>query len=150
LIAVQNYADPQIGRLNEPLQNAEKLRFVLTARYRFANRDVKHLRDPKRDDLVEALDVRIDLKWWRDAGASSRGLLACLALPAHQEGRGHALAQGRGSRQVRQPCNRIPRGRPSDLPGRVPVDSTLNTKRDSRGSFVYRIIRHVSGYNVWA
>jgi hypothetical protein len=86
LIAVQNCADPQIGRLNEPLQNAQKLRFVLTARYRFANRDVKLLRDPKRDDLVEALDVRIDLKWWRDAGASSRGLLACLALPATRKG----------------------------------------------------------------
>jgi hypothetical protein len=56
LIAVQNYSDPAIPRLQAPVRDAERLRDLLTSRYRFDRRDVILLPNPKREALLGQLN----------------------------------------------------------------------------------------------
>lgn len=55
LIAAQNYADPAIATLENPLRDAEALRRVLETRYRFDPGRIQVLRDPTREMLMGAL-----------------------------------------------------------------------------------------------
>src|SRR6476646_7986466 len=56
LIAVQDYSDPGLPRLHAPIRDAERLRDVLTSRYRVNPRDVTVLRNPKRADILGKLN----------------------------------------------------------------------------------------------
>lgn len=55
LIAVEKYTDPALPALSDPVHDAERLREVLTNRYRFERRNVTLLRDPKREDILRQL-----------------------------------------------------------------------------------------------
>jgi hypothetical protein len=55
LIAVENYADTRIGRLQAPVKDAAHLRDVLTQRYRFDQKDVILLRNPTREKVLDEL-----------------------------------------------------------------------------------------------
>jgi len=56
LIAVQDYSDPAMPRLQAPIRDAERLRDVLTKRYRFNPSDVTVLRNPKREGILGELN----------------------------------------------------------------------------------------------
>lgn len=55
LIGVQDYSDPGMGRLQAPVRDAERLRDVLTRRYRFNPSDVTVLRNPTREGILGEL-----------------------------------------------------------------------------------------------
>ncbi len=60
LIAVQDYSDPTVPKLKGPVNDADKLRKVLVDRYRFDGRDVAFLKNPKRGEILGALDSLSD------------------------------------------------------------------------------------------
>jgi hypothetical protein len=60
LIAVQDYSDPAVGKLKWPMSDADRLRRVLIDRYRFDERNVESLKNPKRADILNALDSLAD------------------------------------------------------------------------------------------
>jgi len=55
LIAVQNYADPAVPPLDNPIRDARALRDVLVQRYRFAPGDVELLENPTQDTILARL-----------------------------------------------------------------------------------------------
>jgi hypothetical protein len=95
--------------------------------------------------------IRIDVKWWRDAAGHPHVDFA-QALRFQPTKKGEVtlyLKDAEAARATNPKINYCP------LVGLPCVDeslydSALATKRDSRGGFVFRIIRHFSGYNVWA
>jgi hypothetical protein len=95
--------------------------------------------------------IRIDVKWWRDAAGHPHVDFA-QALRFQPTKRGEVtlyLKDAAAARATNPKINYCP------LVGLPCVDESLldgalATKRDSKGGFVYRIIRHFSGYNVWA
>jgi len=56
LIGIQNYDDPQINDLGQPIQDAESLAEILTTHYTFEEGDMLLLKDPSRQELIVTLD----------------------------------------------------------------------------------------------
>ena len=56
IIGVNNYNDPAITFLENPINDAQKLYQLLTTKYTFEKRDVQLLKDPKREDIIYSLD----------------------------------------------------------------------------------------------
>lgn len=56
LIAVEEYQDPAITSLSEPIKDATKLKTVLTARYGFEEQDIMFLKNPTFEDLNVAFE----------------------------------------------------------------------------------------------
>ncbi len=56
LIAVEEYIDPAIQSLNEPLKDATKLKGVLTQKYTFDEKDISILKNPTFEDLNVAFE----------------------------------------------------------------------------------------------
>jgi hypothetical protein len=95
--------------------------------------------------------IRIDVKWWRDAqGHPHVDFQQALRFQPTRKGEVTLyLKDAEAARATNPKINYCP------VVGALCVDesildSSLATKRDSKGGFVYRIIRHFSGYNVWA
>lgn len=56
IIGVNEYHDPLISNLTEPLKDAELLRSTLTGSYHFKGEHVYLLENPTRNELIQALD----------------------------------------------------------------------------------------------
>ena len=56
IIGVDNYIDPAINSLNNAIKDAEAVRDLLISEYRFEKQNIQFLKDPKRDDIIIALD----------------------------------------------------------------------------------------------
>lgn len=56
IIGVDNYADPAIHSLDNPISDALELYEVLTTEYMFEKEHIQLLKDPKREDIIFALD----------------------------------------------------------------------------------------------
>jgi len=56
LIGVSEYPDPEIMDLNEPVNDAEKLYNTLTTHYTFEKENVKLLKNPTRETIIDELD----------------------------------------------------------------------------------------------
>lgn len=60
IIGVNNYSDPEISSLENPISDAQNLIDVLTRDYNFEGDNIQFLKDPKREDIIDALDY---LSW---------------------------------------------------------------------------------------
>jgi hypothetical protein len=56
LIAVEEYSDPAIASLSEPLKDANKLKEVLKSKYTFEDKDITILKNPTFEDLNVAFE----------------------------------------------------------------------------------------------
>ncbi len=56
IIGVEDYEDPQISDLDNPVRDAKKLLHVLTSNYSFASANTKLLINPNRADIINSLD----------------------------------------------------------------------------------------------
>jgi len=56
IIGVSEYPDPEIMDLNEPVNDAEKLYNTLTTYYTFEKENVKLLKNPTRETIIDELD----------------------------------------------------------------------------------------------
>ncbi|MCK5134508.1 MAG: caspase family protein [Bacteroidales bacterium] len=56
IIGVNNYADPAISSLENPLKDAQALLDVLTTMYTFEKDNIQFLENPKREDIIYSLD----------------------------------------------------------------------------------------------
>ena len=56
LIGVNEYIDPNVNDLDNPIADAELLRSTLISQYTFEPGNVRLLKDPGRSDIIEALD----------------------------------------------------------------------------------------------
>jgi hypothetical protein len=56
IIAVQNYHDPSVNGLDHPIQDASRLKAILTGNYSFEERNIIFLRDPDRAAIIDKLD----------------------------------------------------------------------------------------------
>ncbi len=56
LIAVEEYADPAITSLSEPLKDASKLRDVLKSKYTFEDKDITILKNPTFEEINVTFD----------------------------------------------------------------------------------------------
>lgn len=56
IIGVDNYLDPSINSLDNAVNDAEALYKLLITDYSFEKKNIQFLRDPKREDLIYALD----------------------------------------------------------------------------------------------
>ena len=56
LIAVEEYVDPAIASLSEPLKDANKLKEVLKSKYTFEDKDITILKNPTFEDLNVAFE----------------------------------------------------------------------------------------------
>jgi hypothetical protein len=56
LIGVNEYADPAMTNLDEPINDANKLYAVLTQEYSFPENQITLLKNPKRSDIIKQLD----------------------------------------------------------------------------------------------
>ena len=56
LIGIEDYKGPVYNRLDNPLKDAEKLRDVLTTHYTFEKQDVTLLKNPTRDEIIDAIE----------------------------------------------------------------------------------------------
>lgn len=95
--------------------------------------------------------IRIDVKWWRDAnGHPHVDFAQALRFQPTRKGevtlylKDAAAARAQNPKINYCPINGLP------CVDESLYDNSLVTRRDSKGGFVYRIIRHFSGYNVWA
>ena len=62
LIAVQDYSNPEIGKLDYPVSDARQLREVLSSRYNFEKENIKILNNPDRRTIYKTLqDLRKQL-----------------------------------------------------------------------------------------
>jgi len=60
LIATQEYSDPSINPLAEPVNDATKLKKVLQDNYGFAEDHITFLKNPKRRDIYSTLEAYVD------------------------------------------------------------------------------------------
>jgi len=60
LIASQDYLDPNINQLTEPINDATKLKDVLQKQYGFKDENIIFLKNPKRSDIYAALEGLVD------------------------------------------------------------------------------------------
>ena len=56
LIAVEEYTDPAISQLSEPLKDANKLKEVLKSKYTFEDKDITILKNPTFEDMNVAFE----------------------------------------------------------------------------------------------
>jgi hypothetical protein len=56
IIGIDQYSAPEIDNLINPVQDARKIYQVLTEEYTFEKENVKLLENPKRNDIINALD----------------------------------------------------------------------------------------------
>lgn len=56
IIGINNYYDPAITSLDNPIADAEALYNVLTTKYTFDKKNIQFLKDAKRDDIIYSLD----------------------------------------------------------------------------------------------
>lgn len=56
IIGVDNYMDPAIPSLDNAVRDAERLKDVLVSKYTFDKENIMFLKDPRREDLIYALD----------------------------------------------------------------------------------------------
>ncbi len=56
IIGINNYADPDLTTLDNPLSDAQRLYDVLTAHYTFESDNIQFLKDAKREEIIMALD----------------------------------------------------------------------------------------------
>jgi hypothetical protein len=56
LLAVQDYADPSVQKLENPIADAKRLQAVLTSAYSFEAKNVWLLENPRRQTIIEKLD----------------------------------------------------------------------------------------------
>ena len=56
IIGVNNYEDPAIPYLDNPIQDAQKLYDVITTEYIFDKENVQFIKDAKREDIINSLD----------------------------------------------------------------------------------------------
>ena len=61
IIGIDNYEDPTILPLDNPISDAERIYDILTGEYIFKKENVKLIRDARRRDIVNALDEFADL-----------------------------------------------------------------------------------------
>jgi hypothetical protein len=95
--------------------------------------------------------VRIDLKWWRDAGGHPQvEFEPALRFQPTRKGEVTLYLKDQMAAKAQNPKINYCPGFGLPCVDESLFDTALTTKRDSRGGFVYRIIRHFSGYNVWA
>lgn len=95
--------------------------------------------------------IRIDLKWWRDAaGHPQVDFQPALRFQPTRKGEVTLYLKDQAAAKAANPKINYCPGFGLPCVDESLIDSALATKRDSRGGFVYRIIRHFSGYNVWA
>jgi hypothetical protein len=60
LIASQDYLDPNINQLTEPINDATKLKDVLQKQYGFKDENIIFLKNPKRSDIYATLEGLVD------------------------------------------------------------------------------------------
>ena len=98
-----------------------------------------------------ASDVRIDLKWWRDAeGHPHVDFSPAMRFQPTKKGEVTLYLKDQAAAKALNPVIGYCVSAGAICIDESNLDNALVTKRDSRGGFVYRIIRHFSGYNVWA
>jgi len=56
IIGVNNYSDPAIPSLDNPISDAQQLYDILTSEYSFEKDNIQFLKDPKRSDIIYSLD----------------------------------------------------------------------------------------------
>lgn len=56
IIGINNYEDPAIPYLDNPIQDAQKLYDVLTTLYTFDKENMQFIKDAKREDIINSLD----------------------------------------------------------------------------------------------
>lgn len=56
IIGIDKYEDPNLPDLDNPISDAEKFHRTILENYTFHNSDVMLLKDPKRNDIIYALD----------------------------------------------------------------------------------------------
>lgn len=56
IIGVNNYSDPAISSLDNPISDAQQLYDILTSEYLFEKDNIQFLKDPKRNDIIYSLD----------------------------------------------------------------------------------------------
>jgi hypothetical protein len=56
LIAIDDYSDPNIPQLNEPVKDATKLYEVLTKTYTFSETNTLFLKNPTREQIINSFD----------------------------------------------------------------------------------------------
>lgn len=61
IIGIDNYDDPAILPLDNPISDAEKIYEILTGEYIFEKENVKIIKDARRRDIVNALDEFADM-----------------------------------------------------------------------------------------
>jgi hypothetical protein len=66
IIGIENYLDPSITNLDNPIRDAQNLYDILTTRYTFDKENIMFLKDPKREDIINALDEIADKVTERD------------------------------------------------------------------------------------
>ena len=57
IIGVADYTDPAINKLDEPVSDASSLAKVLVSRYSFDASDVFFLKNPTRENIIDAFDM---------------------------------------------------------------------------------------------
>jgi len=56
IIGINNYPDPAINSLDNPIKDAEALKNILTAKYGFKNDKIQYHPNAKREDIINSLD----------------------------------------------------------------------------------------------
>jgi len=56
IIGIDNYEDPSIQNLDNPIKDAENLYNILITKYMFEEKNVKLIKDPRREDIINCLD----------------------------------------------------------------------------------------------
>ena len=56
IIGIDNYEDPAIPYLDNPIRDAQSFYDVLTAKYTFDKKNIQFIKDAKREDIINSLD----------------------------------------------------------------------------------------------
>ena len=56
IIAINNYSDPALSSLENPIKDAERLYDVLTSNYTFDKDNIQFLKDARREEIIYALE----------------------------------------------------------------------------------------------
>lgn len=95
--------------------------------------------------------ITIDVKWWTDAaGHPVVDFAPALRFQATRKGEVTLYLKDAVAAKSANPVIGYCAVVDGPCVDESLTDTALTTKKDSRGGFVYRIIRHFSGYNVWA
>lgn len=61
LIGINNYKDPQLNELDEPIKDAEMFYNVITSKYTFKKENIKLLKNATMADIIDALDYFVKI-----------------------------------------------------------------------------------------